>query len=381
MIIYLVYFAASAYFAYLAYQSEDRRRFLFFSAVSIAIPVFLAGMRGMNIGIDVQNYFRLNRYWGHAVECESLWAYLTYYLKTGYGEILFALFIGLIGQLTGSFRVFLMLSHLVIVTGVYIGAFRQRKHVNPVLVLVLFYLFFFSHSLNIIRQYMAMAIIFAALADVEQGKHLRYGIVVLVASLIHSTALLAFGALLVYWVLYGKLNIRLRGEKKALGMGVRRGIIAGGLMIVVWGFAPAARVLLKVGLLPEKYDFYLTPDKLTPSLIVMALLVLELAAVYLRRRKIRERTSYIDFFVMCSVSYLILQQLTGMVEYGKRIAAYYSLNNIVTIALLESACKTRKERIIITGAIVSIALFYWWYMYILRNASETYPYAFFISVI
>ena len=377
--IYLVFFAASVYFAYLAFRAEDRKHFCLYSALSIAVTVFLAGMRDMDIGIDVKNYYYLARYWGSATQSESLQAYFAHYMTTGYGEVVFALFIGLIGQLTGNFRLFLILSHLWIISGVYIGAFRQRKYVNPVLVLLLFYLFFFNHSLNIIRQYMAMAVIFAALADVEERKHLRYAIAVIFASLIHSTALLGLGALLIYWVLYGEIELGRRGSVR-VSMTVRRLIIAGGLMMAVWGFLPVARFLMSEGILPKKYWYYLYPEGLTPSLIVMGLLVLELAAVYFRRNQLREQTPFFDFFLMCSVSYLILQQLTGIIEYGKRIAAYYSLNNIITIALLASSCKTRKERILVHGGILAIALFYWWYMYVLRNASGTYPYGFGFSI-
>lgn len=376
MMIYLVYFAASAYFAYLAWKAEDRKRFLLFSMVSIGIAVFLAGMRSMHIGIDVQNYYRLARYWGEATRKESLWAYLKYYETTGYGEPLFAIFIGLIGQLTGNYQVFLVLSHLVIITGVYIGAFRQKAYVNPVLVLMLFYLFFFSHSLNIIRQYMAMALIFAALADIPQGKNLRYCMVVVAASLLHTTALLGFLPLVFYHGIYGHYHLIGRRGKFIPSLKTRMILIVACVLIVVWGFLPVARALLEIGIIPGKYDYYLYPDKLTPAYIVMALLIMELVVVYWRKEQMAARTPYFAFFVICSVSYLALQQMTGLVEYGKRIAGYLSLNNLLTIALLESSCRTKREKVIFTGGILGLALLYWWYMYILRNASGTFPYAF-----
>lgn len=376
MIIYLVYFAASAFFAYLALKAPDRRRRIVFSLVSIGIMVFLAGMRSMHIGIDVANYHKLARYWGEATRKESLWAYLRYYKTTGYGEPLFALFIGAIGQLTGNYQVFLTLSHLIIISGVYIGAYRQREHVNPVLVLLLFYLFFFSHSLNIIRQYMAMAMIFAVFADIPQGKYLRYSMVVVTASMIHTTALIGFLPLIFYFVLYGNYRLPGKNGKFVPLMKTRVIMILSVVFAVVWGFLPVARLLLKLGVLPAKYDYYLFPEQLTPAFIVMGLLVMELCVVYWRREKMAARSPYFLFLVVCTVSYLFLQQLTGLVEYGKRIAAYLSLNNLLTIALIESSCKTKREKLVIGGGILAVALAYWLYMYILRNASQTFPYAF-----
>ena len=72
MIIYLVYFAVSAYFAYLARESESRKKAILFSLVSIAIPVLLAGARDFSIGIDVENYRTLTRYWMGAASSEAL---------------------------------------------------------------------------------------------------------------------------------------------------------------------------------------------------------------------------------------------------------------------------------------------------------------------
>lgn len=376
MIIYLVYFAVSAYFAYLARESESRKKAILFSLVSIAIPVLLAGARDFSIGIDVENYRTLTRYWMGAASSESLLEYLTIYSASGYGEYIFALYIGLIGQLTGDFRIFLALSHLVIVSGVYIGAFRQRKHVDPVLVLLLFYLFFFSHSLNIIRQYMAMAILFAALADIEQKKYGRYCIAVGVAVMIHTTALLGLGPLLIYWVLYGDYRLPIRGKRISPPLWGRRAFIACGLLTGVCSFLPLGQLLLEIGLLPEKYSYYFYAQDLTLSIIVMGLLVMELMAVFLLRGHMQERSPMFDFFVMCTISYLILQLMTGIIPYGKRIASYFSLNNLLTISLLQASFKSKRMRKIATAVILVIALFYWWYMYILRNASETFPYAF-----
>lgn len=375
--IYLVYYAASVYFAYLALKEEDKRKFYLYSVISIALPVVLAGLRAYNVGIDVANYYRMTRYWNGASSSDSLLAYLTHYNTTGYGEYIFALFIGIIGQLTGNYHLFLLLCHLIIVTGIYIGAFRHKDTVNPLLVLVLFYLLFFSHSLNIIRQYMAMAIIFAVLKDLEKKCYRRYIITVLVASMIHTTALIALGAALIYWLLYEEHHIPMPGKKIVPSMISREIFIVVCLELMVISFLPIARFLDRLHLIPAKYDFYLYPEGLTLSYIVMGLLVMELTAVYLFRELMREKTVLFDFFVICSVSYLILQQFTGIINYGKRIASYYSLNNILTIALLANSFKNKKARMLVTAVILMIALFYWWYMYVLRNASETYPYVFF----
>ena len=377
MLIYLIYYSVSAYFAWLALNTKDRKKFLLCSAISIALPVILAGLRDYSIGVDVQHYLDMPRYWNGAVRRGSFMEYFSYYHRTGAGEYLFALLLGLVEDITNNYHIFLMLCHLVIVTGVYIGAFRHRDTVNPVFILILFYLLFFSHSLNIIRQYMAMAVIFAVLKDLEEGRYVKYTVAVLIASALHNTALMALSAMLIHLVLYSNYKVPTIKGWIVPSLKARIVFILGGLQLLVAMFLPAARILYKIGLFPEKYAYYLYPQGLTPALIVMGLLVMELAAVVFCIGLMKRRSFMVAFFAVSSGCYLILQELTGIISFGKRIAGYYSFSNLVTIALLASSMKNKKARTLAHLLIGAVALLYWLYIYILRNASETYPYAFF----
>lgn len=162
--IYLACFALSAFFAYLAQRQEKRWRFLLLSAASVLLPVLLATFRDLSVGTDTSHYFEMTRYWGTASKVDSLAEYMAFYLPKGYGEYLFALLVGVIGQ-TGNFTLFLFVVHAWIMIFVYIGAWRLRDRVQPWLVLLLFFLAFYNHSLNIMRQYMALSLMFAVLAD------------------------------------------------------------------------------------------------------------------------------------------------------------------------------------------------------------------------
>lgn len=384
--IYLLCFGGSLLLAYFATKVTDRRQKILLLIASAALPILLAGLRDYSVGIDVENYYsNLRRYWPKAVSSDSLWAYMKYFISLGRGEPLFALFIGIIAQVTGSFRVFLFMAHAAIVSCVYVGAFRMKKHADPLLVLALFYLLFFSHSLNIIRQYMAMALIFAFLQDIEERKFWRYSMVVVIAALIHSTALLAFGALLVYAVMYAdyqvggyKIGKYTLGKKITPTLKQRQIFIAAALGFAVLIFKPLCQLMIHIGVLSDKYNFYMVSASRSYAGIVTILLVAELMALYVFRRQAKRTDSFMEFFVMCSICYLILQQLTAVIVFGKRIAAYYSLQNLVTIGILDRSFEPydKRTRWIVRGALITVALGYWWYFYVLRNASETIPYLF-----
>ena len=273
---------------------------------------------------------------------------------------------------TGNYTVFLFATHTVIITGVYIGAFRQRHHANPALILLLFYLCFYNHSLNIMRQYMAMAIVFAALADIEQKKYLRFIVVVIIARYIHTSALLALGALAIHWVLYGSfigLASSLRPSVRA-----RMSTVVVGLSILVFMFPIICRFLISAGILQSKYLFFLNVDEAEHTTINTLFLLVEMIAIFVFRKQLTRRDPYFKYFLLSSVSYLILHQLSAVLVFGKRVAAYYSLGNLVSLAMIPQSFRNKQNRIIAIVLLLCVVFVFWWYVYILRNGNGTYPY-------
>lgn len=415
--IYLACFAGSALFAHYANKTQKKQLFWLFSVLSILIPTLLAGLRDYEIGIDTMNYFNLKRYWAGAVSAESLGAYMKFYMSIGYGEPLFALLCGFVAQVFGNYSVFLFLVHAVIMTGFYIGAWRFRKEVNPAIVLVLFYLLYYSHSLNIMRQYMAMAIVFAALADITQKKYLRYCICVAVAVLFHTSALLGLGIFAVHWYIHCDwkqcvLKAKSLAEKircfickgrapkerkpvKALSVVksacgkvgaladriqpqiLRRQVfLFAALLLLVLLFNPLCRLVISMGLLNEKYLWYLDMSRARHTTMITLFLLLEMGALIAGRKYLQKNNRLFDFFFTSSGVYLILHQISMFLVYGERVAAYFSIVNIITIAMIPRMFDNKKYRVMAYVAVLGVVLFYWFYKYILRNASETFPYAF-----
>ena len=410
--IYLVCFAISLLFMYFANKTQNRKLFVAFSVGSILFPVLLAGLRDYSVGIDTMNYLTYPRYWGGASSADSLGTYLKDYMDLGIGEPLFALLCGAVAQLAGNYSVFLILVHTLIITGVYIGVYRFRKEVNPVAVMALFYLVFYNHSLNIMRQYMAMAIVFAVLADIMQGKYLRYCICVAIAMLLHTSAALGFVVLFVYWFVCGDWNWGI-GKVKCLGQKAkslickkvsaceekpekapkcavaytlwdgfktkilwRQVVLFAALGLLVLVFNPLCHLLIHIGLLSKRYLWFLNMQETGHATMVTLFLLLEMAAVIVLYKKLKKTNRLFDFFFACSGAYLILYQLSAFIVYGKRVAAYFSLANLITIAMLPRAFDNKKHRLFAYLAVFGVVLFYWLYSYALRNASGTFPYTF-----
>lgn len=364
---YLVCFALSVLFAYLAHRTKSRRNFYLFSIISIALPVLLAGLRHYEVGIDTMNYYTKSLYWAGAMRADSLLEYLKYYFSKGFGDPLFALMIGVVAQTTGSFTVFLLLAQTIIMAGVYIGIFRHRKYVNPAFVLAIFHLFFFNSTLNVMRQYMAMAVLFAFLADIPQKNWKRYLAGVYIAMMFHSTAIIGVAPLFLYAVLEFKKDKGLSPLKREIA-------VSGLMLAVVVLFVPIIRFLTSINLLNDRFLFFLEDDAVSPAVIMMGVLAIGLAGAFLFLKQIRKNCPSADFYIFNSMVYMVLLQLTFFIAYGKRIGLYFAFADLITIGLVEKAPTDRKMRWIVRGGLLAVALVYWLYVYWLRNASETFPY-------
>lgn len=385
--IYLFVYFCSFITAYLARRAKDKPMFLFCSFISISIMIILAGMRDYSIGIDTKNYLNFQMYWRGAMSSSSVSSYVSHYISDGNREVIFAFFIGTIAKLTGNYRVFLFGVHTVIIVCMYIGAFRQKKYINPELVILFFGLLFYQHSLNIMRQYMAMAVVFAFFADIEQRKYVRYCIGLIIAIMIHTAAVFFIAPLLYYIFLYGikgkkkafrhieelLLLIKCRISGRKMPSMKKRMFLCTLIIIGELSFSTVVGGLISGGILNEKYNYYFEAET-TSTLIVQGLLLLELVGILFLRKRMKQKNPYSDFWIICTITDLVLQRLTDTVAYGKRLAACFSIINLLTLALMISSMKKQKEKIFVSGAVVSVALVYWWYMYILRNSSETYPY-------
>ncbi len=375
---YITCFIGSVFFAYLAKRSRNRCSFIACSIISLLITIVLATLRDYSIGIDTYGYLRLNYYWQGATSFSSIYEYLKYYLQAGNSEPLFALFMGVIAQVTGEYRVFLFMAQTVTMVGVYIGAYRMKDHSDPVLTLLLFYLLYYNYTLNATRQYMALAILFAALHDIEEGRYKRYLIFVIFATLIHNTSILGIPLLVLYHMIYGReikkqYNMDYLIEKPKKVSIVRRTVIGGLIIIVFYFFDPISHAFVNYGILNSKYLIYLNSESNASFLASRVFLLVEIICLVLTLKTFRKNNAHPDFFVFCSMAFLLLFQLSTAIRAGARIARFFSVINICTIGMMVH-CQRGQKKIIFCILVILIAFIFWFYTYAYTNYSYTFPY-------
>lgn len=365
--IYLLCFAlsiAATVGAELSFKKSKRWLGLLFSAVAIALPALLAGLRGLTVGTDTANYYDWPDYWGGSLRYETF----AEYWSTVKTEWLFALLSGGMQRLGIDFHWYLLFCHLFIMTLVYAGFFRWSDEISPALGMTFFFLCYYNASLNIFRQYMAMALIFFALGSLRKNRWLHYTAVVLIASLIHTSALLGLFYLFMFYFFYRKDGT----ERPQPLFRSLLTLIPLGAGIAL--FAPLLKLAVKLGVLSEKYLFYIATPETPPAIMISLLVLAELAVLLVFYRELRDNSRYGTLLTLNAGVYLVLLQVSFFVSYGKRIGLYFALFNLVALAKLSSAQRTRAARFAV-GAIITAVLFaYWLYYIVLTNSNETLPY-------
>lgn len=374
---YLTCFLISLFFAYLAKRASDKISFLLFSAISLVIPIMLATLRDYSIGVDTLNYLTEEMYWQGASSAGSLAEYMKYYLQNGSrsSEPLFALFMGIIAQTTGEYRIFLFFAQVVILIGIYVGAYRMKEHSDPVLTLLLFYLLYFNYTLNATRQYMSLAILFAAMHDIEEGKYKRYLFFAIVAVLIHNTSILGIPLMILYYLLYGRNIIQLEDvltQQKRVSL-EKRFVIAGLLIGAFFFFDEIARALINIGLLNKSYLIYLNLKSNASFLASRMFLLVEIIGLVAIMKSFRNNNLHPDFFIFCSLAFFLLFQLAPIMRTGARVARFFSIINICTIGMVVHG-QRGERKVLLSVLVISIALMFWIYMYAYSNYSHTMPY-------
>ncbi len=125
----------------------------------------------------------------------------------------FGVFLYLISCLTDNVFWMLFLSELFICFFIWKAIDDNVSDQYKVFSMVLYYLLFYSFSLNIMRQMMAMSILLFSYRYIKRRQMFKFMICVVIASLIHISSVIGFALYPIYGVCIGKDSIYLQHKE------------------------------------------------------------------------------------------------------------------------------------------------------------------------
>lgn len=329
--------------------------------LSMLFPILLATLRSENIGDDVIVYaipiFDIVK------DCDNLFdafdnseleflyisiAYVAKYISTDLWSLLF-------------------LTELCIVVPFWVALIKLSGKLDSTFALFIFYAVFYNHTLNMMRQSIALAFVFLAVAFMLENKKGWMVFWLCIAFGFHKSTALGMLLPVIYYFsrnypLYNNHSLYL--------------CLFFGLVFVASNIATFIVLLIDNGVLDLKYLIYtevgVFESKVTKSLLFIVLV--ELILLYVAVDNYGDLYLELNFFFLCALI-TVLFCLTGyIVVYLARISWYFHIINFLSISYVLCNPNIFGKFIPLRWGFVLLLCFYWWFAFVLGGESSTIPY-------
>lgn len=364
MLIYLFCFGASIFFENMALKYKNSRvSFWIFTIVSISIIVIVSGCRDYTVGNDVNGY--RNYHWIVACKSKNIISLIDK-LDT---EPLFSVLLFVTSRFTDDFHFFLALTQLIIISCIYFGAWQYREYISPSWILVIYYFLFYNESLNIMRQHIAMAIVFAGFSYVENNKYRKYLIFLLIAYLFHNSAIIAILPMLIHLILYDNKS---KLKEKSLHLKI---FIIIGVLFTLASIKPIYNLLSSFGILRSAYSYYLDKSEVISSNFILLLLFIEIVILSINHEYYSLADKSYDYYILNMYICFISFMLSPVIYLSSRLSNYLWIFNVILYSKMILRLTNEKSKLISEILTITICFVYWYRIYILSLSGNTYPYS------
>lgn len=379
MFIYLATYLSSLFFIMIAEKyrvllvnNQSSQRFLtnlpylLLILIALLIPAILAGVRDYSVGTDVLVY---GNAWFNRAFTVDYKTYVEWATSSSIGSG-YAFLNYVVSRFSDNPHVFYFIYNLLENILIFLGIKHFRGNINVTLGMATYYFLFFNVLLNILRQGMALALIVWGLKYVVDKKFVKYILVVAIATLFHSTAILAVVIYLVYWVFNDVKDMSILKDLVSLSI----------IMLILLLFTQLTTILNSHWLLSDRYQAFVSSSNVRGGFLVHLLLCIPILALYVLNLIYNKKLSGMDK----SFSYLVL--VTTLMSifniYSSnlsRITLYFDFLFIIMIPYIvkNGLPRIKWKNVDVELVLVTIYLFiYWWLIFVIMQSGETVPFIF-----
>lgn len=380
MWIYLIAFVLSCLLIKIATSTNDKRIFYLFSVIGILLPCVLAGVRADTIGTDVRVY--VEPMVEAAKQSTNIADFFTkrWYVSWRYKspkdyEIGYTLIVYFITKVFNSLPTVLFVIHLIILVPLYEGLLYFKEKIPVWFGLLVFYLLYFNLSLNMMRQWIAMAILLYALRYLIKNDVKKYAVAVAIGLLFHISAIIG---VMIYFIFRYTTRQQCVSQYYKIGNYVVDASINKAYVIliigmfVLMGLNIVTLLARLVGLSDYIYyisgSIYFVPNQLLVRAPIAVLFLLNY-------RWVANQDELAPFWLSMIFLDLVSSQLTSISAYSFRISTLFSEYVIISVPLMiASVPRKGGMRTLMRLILLCYLIFYWWYFYVYIGNHATVPY-------
>ena len=369
MTIYLLVFLGSLLSLKVAEKKQNKKTiFFFWCAVAVLLPSVLAGMRAEGVGFDTALYGVVAYEYSLSHSLSDLLAiygndsplfYIIWYYNSSVFKTIFA------QQFVLEFLI------EILIVGSLVKLLNNKEIKNVWVGFAVYLFVFYSYSLNIMRQSLALALVlFAIIVFLREKKILKYFICIIISMLIHTSGFLGF----VIWILYTSYYSQFYQNTK------RRFIYYSFMVGLVLAFLVGyTRILSFVSIFLPRYEHYAstnikvrsTFDALT--MFTMVALFIIISSLFLSRRN--RKSDFLQVLVIMGIPIFLINLYSN----DTYRLSFYFLYCMIPLAPLKlyanNASDNEKINIrFLKLVLVFVLMFFWYVMFVKWGTNKVIPY-------
>ena len=319
------------------------------------------------VGTDYFSYLRKFEY----VQTFS-WTQCFYQHET---EILFALIIKATYAVTKSYEfIFFFVELLTLVVGLF-AIYRIKDKIDILYSFFIYYILVYHQSYNIMRQTLAMSVVLLGLTYLIERSYKKYILVVVIASFIHTTALMCLVFLFVPIIL--RKNIEASRDKMIAKSNLNIKLMLFYLIILMSPIIEGQllKIIININVFSSYVQYINSSAKIGIGTVVIATLMI--APVYMRGNRYASNNNKDEIGILKDtlLLYLPLSFVGYYASWASRLSAYPQMVLVLLLPMLFKKNVIRYTPILkiyymiyLTGNFV----YEFWFL----NYHQTFPYTF-----
>ena len=376
MLIYVLSFGISIFFAFRAdslFRKNKKKSGIIYSIISIMCLVLLATFRGISVGKDTSGYVSI--LYDMAINSNT---FAEYWKAANFVEIGYRLLCYIVSVFTTKIGYLYLISEVLVVVPIYYSFYRLRDRVSIGYGMLYLCLLFYSHSLSMVRQAIAISFLTYSFVCLINNEKIKTFLNFSIAILFHNSSI----AFVIIYILYKIINSN-KAKKMSMKMKTLIFLILILVMFIIMIFYE--NIIMFIGshfnIISLKYlNYFNSKLNLSENNFLVFDTIYSIFWVFLGFLIVKKTNNKNEDFILL---YMLVIDLTTIIISSKmslffRFGLIFGIPaKLIVLPQINNAIKKDKyNRILLNVLILLIVGGYWFYTEIIRNNYGIYPYIF-----
>lgn len=344
--------------------------------ISMCIPCAIAGCRDLSIGTDVKIY--ANDMFISALHTDSIFNYMKMSYKSV--EPLFKMLVYIL-SLTKSRFIYYFGLELACVFPIFIRAYKFKFRYSWISI-YLYFVWLFGFSLNIMRQSIAIAIIFWGCKYVYERNIKKYFIVVIFSMGFHLTGAVGIIIYFIYAMFSYDTNKLKNGQFNRFVKKYNKILKPIFLIILILIVTNSSILITNISRFfnryhAEVYDMSETNDVgLGYGIIIAVALAIAYYVTYVTKQHNEQKNKGTLFIIICGIILFYMSKISGQLY---RISLFFTSYNLIYFSLSFEKIKQKSICKLLMVLIVLVFIYFIYHFYIKIGWNSVYPYKVYLN--